>query len=230
MLNLVAAALFFVALHRVISGSPVRHRVVNLIGETMFQRLFAFASIACLAWLWFGFQSARTSPLNALLFTPSAFLRLAQIPLQLVAFVFIVAGLTTRNPTTVGMAAAVDDSDIVQGALRITRHPFLWGVALFAGGHMLVRPSIAAWVFFGTMLVVALTGTVSIDAKRQRSLGDRWQAFAAATSNVPFMAILSGRQHLQFAEIGWWRPLIGVALYAALAYGHPRLFGVSALP
>jgi hypothetical protein len=31
-------------------------------------------------------------------------------------------------------------------------------------------------------------------------------------------------------EIGWWRPLLGVAVYALLTFGHPYLFGVSALP
>jgi uncharacterized membrane protein len=95
---------------------------------------------------------------------------------------------------------------------------------------MLVRPSLAAWGFFGTLLVLALTGTVSIDAKRHRGLGGDWKAFAVTTSNVPFQAIVAGRQRVELGEIGWWRPLIGVALYALLTVGHPYLFGVSALP
>jgi uncharacterized membrane protein len=230
MLNLAAAALTFFALHRVISGSRLRDRIVALIGETAFRRVFALASFACLTWLWLGFQSARASPWNVQLFTPRATLELLQIPLQLLAFLLIVAGITTRNPTTAGMAAMASDRNIVRGTLRITRHPFLWGVALFAAGHMLVSPSLAAWGFFGTLLVLALTGTLSIDAKRHRALGGDWEAFAAATSNVPFQAILAGRQRVEMREIGWWRPLLGVAVYALLTFGHPYLFGVSALP
>ena len=72
--------------------------------------------------------------------------------------------------------------------------------------------------------------TVSIDAKRQRALGSDWKAFAAATSNVPFLAIVAGTQRVKLGEIGWWRPLIGVTLYAVLMVVHPYLFGVSALP
>lgn len=230
MLNLAAAALAFFALHRVISGSRLRDRIVALVGETTFRCLFALASLACLTWLWLGFLSARASPWNVHLFTPRATLEVLQIPLQLLAFLLIVAGITTRNPTTAGMAETASDRDIVRGALRITRHPFLWGVALFAAGHMLVRPSLAAWGFFGTLLVLALTGTVSIDAKRHRALGGDWKAFAVTTSNVPFQAIVAGRQRVELGEIGWWRPLIGVALYALLTVGHPYLFGVSALP
>jgi uncharacterized membrane protein len=230
MLNLAAAALTFFALHRIVSGSPVRDRLVALLGETPFQRLFALASLACLIWLWLGFRSARTSPWNELLFTPHATLTTLQVPLQLLAFLLIVAGLTTRNPTIAGMGAAVSDRGIVRGVLRISRHPFLWGIALFAAGHMLVVPSVAAWGFFGTLLVLALTGTLSIDAKRHRAFGDDWKAFAAATSNVPFQAIATGRQRLKLGEIGWWRSLVAVTLYALLVLAHPYLFDVSAVP
>ena len=145
------------------------------------------------------------------------------------AFLLIVAGVTTRNPTIAGMAATVYDRHIVRGSLRISRHPFLWGVTLFAAGHMLVDPSLAAWGFFGTLLVLASTGTLSIDLKRRRALGDDWKAFAEATSNVPFWAIATGRQRLALGEIGWWRPLVGVALYTLLILAHPHLFGVPAV-
>ena len=50
------------------------------------------------------------------------------------------------------------------GALRVTRHPFLWGIALFSVGHLATVPTRASLLLFGTLLVVALTGTVSIDA------------------------------------------------------------------
>ena len=230
MLNLAAAALTFFALHRIVSGSHVRDRIVGLISETPFRRAFALSSLACLIWLSLGFLSARTSAWNGLLFTPHAALAILQVPFQLLAFLLIVAGVTTRNPTIAGMGVTVADRDIVRGVLRISRHPFLWGIALFAVGHMLVDPGVAAWGFFGTLLVLALTGTLSIDAKRHRAFGDDWKAFATATSNVPFQAIATGRQRLKFREIGWWRPLAGFALYALLILAHPYLFGVSAVP
>ena len=50
------------------------------------------------------------------------------------------------------------------------------------------------------------------------------------TSLVPFAAILSGRSKLDWRGIGWWRPLLGLVLYAALLHLHLLAFGVSPLP
>jgi uncharacterized membrane protein len=85
---------------------------------------------------------------------------------------------------------ALERPDVVKGMLRITRHPFLWGVAIWASGHLSVNGDRASIVLFGSMLLLALFGTASIDAKRKRALGATWDAFAAQTSNVPFAAIL----------------------------------------
>ena len=81
-----------------------------------------------------------------------------------------------------------------------------------------------------TLLILALAGTTSIDAKRRRALGAKWEPFAQQTSNIPFAAILAQRQTLKLGEIGLWRPLAAVAVYAGLLLGHPYLFGVAALP
>jgi uncharacterized membrane protein len=113
--------------------------------------------------------------------------------------------------------------------LRITRHPFLWGVAIWAVGHILVNGSVAALILFGSMLLLALFGTISIDAKRRRALGANWTAFADQTSNVPFAAILAGRQSLNIGEIGWWRIALAIAVYAGVLFVHPHAFGVSAM-
>jgi len=103
-------------------------------------------------------------------------------------------------------------------------------VAIWASGHLMVNGDPASMVLFGTMLVLALFGTASIDAKRRRALGPKWDAFAAQTSNAPFAAIASGRQKLSLGEVGWWRILLAIAVWALLAWAHPFLFGVRALP
>jgi uncharacterized membrane protein len=142
----------------------------------------------------------------------------------------IVPGLATPNPTSVRQEGRLQKVDAVAGMLRITRHPFLWGVAIWAIGHLLVNGDIAGIVLFAGLLALALFGTVSIDAKRRRVFGKSWDAFAAQTSNVPFAAIAAGRQRLDLAEIGWWRIALGVGVWALFAWAHPYLFGVPALP
>jgi uncharacterized membrane protein len=45
------------------------------------------------------------------------------------------------------------------------------------------------------------------------------------TSNVPFAAIVGGRNQFRFDEIGWRKVLTGLALYFVLVFLHPYLFG-----
>jgi len=54
--------------------------------------------------------------------------------------------------------------------LRITRHPFLWGAAIWALGHLLVNGDAVSIILFGSILVLSLFGTASIDA----SAAARW--------------------------------------------------------
>src|SRR5262249_45825997 len=51
-------------------------------------------------------------------------------------------------------------------------------------------------VELNSLLVLALGGTAAIDAKRRRSFGEQWMQFAAVTSNVPFAAIVAGKNRL----------------------------------
>jgi uncharacterized membrane protein len=118
----------------------------------------------------------------------------------------------------------------VQGILRITRHPFLWGVALWALSHLVLNGNSTSLVFFGAFLGLALIGPFLIDAKRRRKLGDKWERFAAATSNVPFAAIAAGRNSIPRGEVGWWRIVLALVVFAGFLHFHSSLFGVSPYP
>jgi uncharacterized membrane protein len=50
---------------------------------------------------------------------------------------------------------------------------YFWGVALWALVHLVVNGDLASLILFGSLLVIALGGTVSIDAKRRRKFGER---------------------------------------------------------
>lgn len=229
MTSLLAAAAFFVLLHLLVSGTRVRDAITGKIGDGPYMGLFSLASVAGLAWLGLAFAGSRNADWNIAYWDITPLTWKIQVALQALAFLFVVVGLTTPNPTSVKQEGTLDRPDVIKGMLRITRHPFLWGVALWAAGHLLVNGDRASIALFGSMLVLALFGTASIDAKRKRALGDTWTAFAAQTSNIPFGAILTGRQSLKIGEIGWWRIVVAIVVYVALALAHPFLFGVSAV-
>jgi uncharacterized membrane protein len=228
MTQLIAAAAFFVLLHLLVSGTRLRGALVSGIGEGPYMGLFSLASLGGLVWL--GIAYGHAKGVGATYWDLGRGARDAQLIIQLIAFLLIVPGLFTRNPTSVRQEGALERADVVSGMLRITRHPFLWGVAIWAVGHLLVNGDAPSLLLFGSLLVLAVFGTFSIDAKRKRALGAAWDGFAAQTSNVPFGAILSGRQKLSLAEVGWWRILLAIVIWAAALFAHPYLFGVNSLP
>jgi uncharacterized membrane protein len=230
MLSLIAAAAFFLAIHLLVSGTRVRDALTGRIGLGPYMGVFSISSVAGLAWLGIAFAQARHGEAQAAFWDVTPITRQVQIALQLLAMLLIVPGLTTPNPTSVRQEGALDRPDLVRGMLRITRHPFLWGVAIFSAGHLLVNGDAASIILFGTLFTLSVLGTFSIDAKRRRALGAKWDAFADQTSNIPFAAIVQGRQRMSIGEIGWWRILLAVAVWALLAWAHPHLFGVRALP
>ncbi|HUZ13436.1 MAG TPA: NnrU family protein [Caulobacteraceae bacterium] len=229
MTMLIAAAAAFLAIHLLISGTRLRDALAGAIGQGPYMGLFSLASIATLAWMGVAYAAAHRGA-DPLYWAATPATRWIQLVVSLAAFLLVVPGLTTPNPTSVRQEAALERRDAVRGVLRITRHPFLCGVALWAAGHLMVNGDLASLVLFGSLLLLAILGTASIDAKRRRALGEKWDAFARATSAVPFAAILQRRQTLKLREIGATRIIAALAVWGALLAAHPYLFGVSPLP
>jgi len=222
MLNLIAASAYFLLIPFGVSGTRLRDTLVMRLGAGLYRGAFALASVIGLGWMIYAYRHAPTVDLWGVLlgFRPAAYV------LVFIAFLFVVIGITTPSPTRVGMESKVGQgTDAARGIVRITRHPFLWGTALWALVHLIVNGDLASLILFGSLLVLAIGGTLSIDAKRRRNFGEQWLKFASVTSDIPFAAIAAGRNRLgpALAEIGVWRPLAAVLVYAAVFYLHGRL-------
>ncbi|GGJ02651.1 NnrU family protein [Neoroseomonas lacus] len=222
MLFLLLAALLWVGVHVGIAGTGLRGRIVARTGEKGFTMAFSLASFALIALLIRAWQGAETVPLW---FAP-AWLRWVIAALMLPVFVTFTCSLV-GNPTAQGGGALVAKGP--HGIQRVTRHPMLCAFVAWAALHILANGDTAATVFFGAFLVTALAGMPSIDAKMARRHPTTWPGFAAASSIMPFGAILGGRNRFSATEIGWVAPLIGVLLWAGVLHGHRMLFGMPAL-
>jgi uncharacterized membrane protein len=150
------------------------------------------------------------------------------IILMLPAALLVVVGLMTPNPTSIAQEGRVGQPP--QGIVRITRHPFLTGVGLWALVHLIGNGDVASLVFFATCAIVALAGTISIDGKRRRLLGAVWEPFAAQTSIIPFAAIAAGRNRFVPREIGLWRWAVAFLAYVLMLGGHAPVIGISPFP
>jgi uncharacterized membrane protein len=218
--DLIAACAYFLLIHFGVSGTRLRDALTGKLGERAYRGLFSLASLIGIGWVIYAYRRAPLIPTWGLVLG----FRQAAYVLVFIAFLLVVIGILTPSPTQVGMESRLDPG-MARGMVRITRHPFLWGVALWAATHLVLNGDVASLMLFGTFLVLAIGGTASIDAKRRRKFPQRWPEFAQATSNVPFAAMARGSSRLApaLAEIGAWRIMAAVVLYAVAFYLHGRL-------
>jgi len=224
---LIIATGAFVGGHIGLSSTPLRATLVARLGEGRFVGLYsAFVTVLFIVML----LAYGRAPGDVVLWYEVPGLRWATLVLMLPAAILLVIGLTAKNPTAVMQAEQAGDETVGAGPLAVTRHPMMWAIGLWAIAHLLVNGDAPSVIMMGGLGFLALFGTVLIDRKRAAKGGAAWQAFAARTSNVPPAAILSGRNALSLAAIGWWRIAVGVVLFIGLLAIHPWLFAASPLP
>jgi uncharacterized membrane protein len=223
---LFAATVLFVGGHFALSSQPIRLALINRLGETRFLTAYSLVMLVVFAWMAAAFVDAPADPLWD---TPPAFLWLPAAVMP-VALFLIVAGLTTPSPTLAG--AKLDDPgrDLTRGIMRVTRHPFLNGMALWALVHLVVNGDTRSVVLFAGLLILSVGGMWHIDKRREFLYGADWGPILMSTSAVPFAAILSGRARFDGKGIGPWRVLAALVVYLALIWLHPIVPGVSAWP
>ena len=220
--ELFLAGLAFVGSHVVVSSTALRPALVGVLGERPFLVLYSLLSIALLVWMVRAYGAA---PYIEYWATATGHRHLA-MSLMFVACMFVVAGLSSSSPTGVLAAAP---PPVPSGIVKVTRHPVMWGVGLWGFAHMVANGDAASLLFFGWLAGLALLGTVLIERKKKAALGAAWEAFAAASSNLPFTAVLAGRARVCLGEIGYGRLATGVALYVIFLFAHEVVIGVPPL-
>jgi uncharacterized membrane protein len=210
------AALLWLAIHLGLSGTRLRDRVAGVTGERGFPGLFSLLAIGAIGLLIYAYRESDTLPLW---YAPSWLVATVDA-VALLAFVLFAAAVIP--PRGSGPAP--------RGIFRVTRHPMMCAIGLWSGAHMVANGDTAALVFFGTFLLTVLFGIPSQDAKQARRDPAKAAMLQGATSRVPFVAIVAGRNHFSATEIGWLPPLAGIVAWAAVLHLHTWLIGVPAYP
>jgi len=224
-LTLALAAVAFVGGHFLLSH-PMRAPLRRALGEKAFSGVYSLLVGAAFIWMLFAYGAA---PYVAL-WGKAEWMRWPLIVLMLPASMLLIAGVTAPNPLLVGGEARLSGLAPAAGIFAVTRHPANWGFALWALGHLVMNGDLATVILTGGIAILALVGSRAQEMRKAAELGDAWQRFAAATSFVPLIAIIEGRASTSLGEIGYWRLMGGVVLWAALLYLHRSIIGVGALP
>ena len=221
LVSLAVSGVAFCGSHTLLSSTRLRGSLRDQLGEQGFLLVYSLTAVVTFAW--FAMAYAR-APAIVLWVLPrwTAFVPVLIMPL---ATLLLVAGYTTANPTAVGMERWARADDPAPGVLRVTRHPVMWAVGLWALSHLTANGDLASVWFFSLIAGLAFGGTVLIDRKKRLALGSHWQRLANVTSNIPFAALVAGRTQLRWRDIGVLRPVAALLLYAVLYLAHPIFAG-----
>lgn len=210
MVGLSLAVLSFVGSHELLSH-PLRRPLVERLGEKGFMGLYALVAFATFGWIVFEFREA---PADLLWVAPGWAWTVGSV-LMFVASVLFVGSMTAPNPALTMAGGVLAGDPEPQGTLRLTRHPMMWSFALWAVVHAGVSGRTAVVILAAGVGVLALFGAAMQDRKKRVALGDRWAAWEAKTSFLPFA---TGR-----FWPGWIAVVGGAILFLVATWAHPRL-------
>jgi uncharacterized membrane protein len=220
MINLLVALAAFVGTHFLMSH-PLRAAIARALGAAGFMGIYSLVSLATFGWAIMAFRAA---PASVPYWIAGDLIWWIASVLMLVGSVLF-AGSLFGNPALPRPDAAELARAPVRGVFGITRHPMMWGFALWALVHVLVAPNCATIALAAAMALLALGGSLGQDAKKARLMGDGWRDWASRTSFIPFGNQLGGRTRWKSAWPGRTAVLAGTALWLIATYFHPR-FGL----
>jgi uncharacterized membrane protein len=211
---LIAANIAFVGSHFAMSH-PLRAPMVKALGAGGFQLAYTAVSFATLAWVYFAFLAAPAADLTG---SGEAGWIIATI-LTWPAMVLL-AGSFIGNPALPTPQAEAQTRAEPRGALRVTRHPMMWGIGLWAISHMVLFWSTRTMVTALAMGILALVGARLQDAKKEALMGTAWAEWESKTSYWPRWGRL--------LSVGAVPLLAGTALWIAGSWVHLWRAGIPA--
>ena len=215
---LITTGALFVGTHFLLSH-PLRAPLAERMGERAFQIVYSVVAIATFILL---VQAWRGMPEEAPLWAVGDGLWIVASALVLFASILFMGSLV-GNPALPAPNAAAATQTAPRGVFAMTRHPMMWGFALWALAHALVVPTPGQFILSGIIAFLALAGSAGQDVKKARLMGDAWRHWSARTSFLPFARQLSGatpwgdtipRPHALFG---------GIVLWVAATWAHGAL-------
>lgn len=211
---LILASAAFVGTHFLLSH-PLRARFVYALKARGFALFYSAVSLATFAWMAAEFRRA---PKEAALWPAGDVLwALATIGMLLASILFV--GSFVRNPSFPGMPDAMAAQKPF-GVYKVTRHPMMWGFALWGVSHILVAARPDNFIFSGAIVFLALVGAKAQEMKKRKLAGVEWDAWLRQTS--------FGLRLKQIGSIGAGPWVFGIALWLGASWAHEYFGGLPA--
>jgi uncharacterized membrane protein len=213
-LSLLAASAAFVGTHFALSH-PLRAPLVRAVGEGPFLGLYSLVALVTFGWMIWAFLE---SPAPDLPGSGEAGWAIASL-LTIVALVLFI-GSFRNNPALPDPGGRNSAPETPQGVFAVTRHPMMWGFALWAAAHLILVWSVRTQILAGAILLLALLGSHLQDRKKRKLLGDGWAQWQQRTSYWPRL------ERLPSVGLGLWAAAI--VLWLAVTWAHLPTGGIPA--
>lgn len=203
------AAAAFLGTHFLLSH-PLRAPLVSRMGEGPFRGLYSLVALVTFGLMIWAYR--RIGDQQPLWLPTDTSLLIATVLMWLGAILFV--GSFIGNPALPG---ARRPHGPPSGALAITRHPMMWGFALWAIVHIIVVATQKALILDGSILFLALAGAAMQDRKKRVLMGQNWHDWSAQTAFLPFTR--------GFAYPGTFSLIGGTLLFLFATWLHPTPVG-----
>jgi len=211
---LVLASLAFVGTHFLMSH-PLRAPMVAALGDKSFAGVYSLVSFLTFGWMIWAYPDATAHAPQPLWDAGRTGFAVATVLMWLGSVLFI--GSLRRNPAFPSPGKPVTEIGDARGVFEITRHPMMWGFALWAATHAIVNPTQASLILCAAIAFLALVGAAAQDAKKLKLLGPVWQDWRSRTSFVPYGRGLKSADGFAL--------MFGTLLWLAATWAHGALGG-----
>lgn len=216
LVSLCAANVTFVGMHFAMSH-PLRGPMVGALGERGFQLFYTLVSLAAFGWIVMAFKASPSGDLPGSGEVGWVVATLLTIPAMV-----LLAGSLVGNPALPTPLASKQAREDARGVFRVTRHPMMWGIALWALSHFILASSWRTTITASAMGILALVGAALQDRKKEALMGPAWQEWERKTNFWPRWEALARAGHFPWAA--------GIALFLLLTWLHYPLGGIPAGP
>lgn len=214
---LALASVAFVGTHFLMSH-PLRAPMIARMGERAFAGVYSLVSIVIFVWMVRAYGPATAEAPQPLWDSGRIGFGVATLLMWLGSVLFV--GSLRRNPALPRPGRPIERIDEPNGVYAITRHPMMWGFALWALVHAIVNPTVASLVLCSAIAFLALVGAAAQDAKKLKLLGPVWQDWKSKTSFVPY-----GKG---FRSADAFALVTGTILWLGATWAHGALGGMPA--
>jgi uncharacterized membrane protein len=180
---LALASLAFVGTHFLMSH-PLRSAMISALGEKGFAGVYSLISLLTFGWMVWAYPAASAEAPQPLWDAGRWGYAIATLLMWLGSVLFM--GSLRRNPAFPRPGKPLERIDEPHGVYSITRHPMMWGFALWAATHAIVNPTQASLILCTAIAFLALLGAALQDAKKLKLVGEPWRDWRSKTSFIPY--------------------------------------------